>query len=92
MVSRAPAMKLVAAPCPSSAKKANTSSRTKRTSDSPDRALAQIDQRKRSRGMVEAVLSAVALAPRASWAAMPAAAFSGFFSSQVPSNRSCTAS
>lgn len=63
MVSRAPAMKLVAALCPSSAKKANTSSRTKRTSDSPDRPLAQIDQRKRSRGMVDAVLSTLAPPP-----------------------------
>lgn len=87
MVSRAPAMKLVAAPCPSSAKNANASSRTKRTSNSPERPLAQIDQQKRSRGMVGAVLSTVAPPPVASCAARPAAALSGFFSAQVPSNR-----
>ena len=75
-----------AALSPISAKNANTSSRTNRTSDSPDRPLAQIDQRKRSRGIVAAVRSTLAVPPRDSCTALPAAALSGFFSSQSPAN------
>lgn len=74
MTRRAPCMKLVAEPLAMSAKNGNTSSRTKRTSGSPERPFAQTDHRNRSFGIVVSFL---------------AGAFKGFFSAHVPRKVLC---